>query len=401
MRILYVSSAYKGASRMGGPPNSISAAAEALVRAGHTVTVATTNANLDQDLDVPLNQPVDINGVTVWYFRREEPLRKWLPFVPYLSQSSGFAYAPEMKRALSRLVADADVVDTQTPFVYPTYAASKIAQRLGKPLFYHQRGNLIPSRLRRRQLKKTLYIALLERRIMTRAAGLIALTDAESDAFHSIVPETPCDVVPNGVDVPPPDPSAAVRVAARWGIPSDAPVMLYLGRLEPWKGCEELMQTFARIQNAHPDAFLVMAGVDQFEVRQRWQRLAAHDGYAHRLLFTGSLSGQEKADILHRADLFCLPSHGEGLSMSMLEAMAHGTAVVLSPECCFPVAERAGAGVIVPRDIAAMAAAMDELLRDPERLRTMGENGRELMLRCYSWEAVARRHAEVYARAVP
>ena len=67
MHILFVSGAYKGATRMGGPAVSIAAAAEALVRAGHAVTVAATNANLDADLDVPLNQPIDVDGVTAWF----------------------------------------------------------------------------------------------------------------------------------------------------------------------------------------------------------------------------------------------------------------------------------------------------------------------------------------------
>jgi glycosyltransferase involved in cell wall biosynthesis len=393
MRILFVSSAYKPAYRMGGPAISIPAMAEALVRAGHAVTVVTTNANLDQDLDVPVDQPVNVDGVTVWYFRREEPLRKWLPFVPYLSQSSGFAYAPAMKQTLIRLVADADVVDTQTPFVYPTYAVSRVAARIGKPLFYHQRGNFLPSRLCRRQLKKKMYIALFERRIMERAAGLIALTEEERAAFRSIAPATPCEIVPNGVDVPPPDPSAAARVAARWGIRPDALVILYFGRLERWKGFEELLHAFTRIESAHPEAVLVMAGVDQTGARERWQPLG------HRVLFTGPLSGGEKEDMLHRADLFCLPSQGEGLSMSTLEALAHRTAVLLSPECNFNGAKDGGAGVTVCREIGAMAAAIDELLQTPRRLRMMGERGRELVQRSYSWDMIAHRLAYVYARA--
>jgi glycosyltransferase involved in cell wall biosynthesis len=393
MRILFVSSAYKPAYRMGGPAVSIPATAEALVRAGHQVTVATTNANLDEDLDVAVDTPMDVDGVTVWYFRREEPLRRWLPFVPYLAQSSGFAYAPAMKGALPRLVAEADVVDTQTPFVYPTYAAARVARRLGKPLFYHQRGNLMAARMQRRQLKKKLYIALFERAIMRRAAGLIALTDAERDAFRAIAPDTPCDVVPNGVDVPPPDPTAAARVAARWGIPSDVPLILFFGRLEPWKGYEELLQAFTLLGGAHPTAVLVLAGVDESGARARWQHLG------QRVLFTGPLSGGEKDDMLHRADLFCLPSHGEGLSMSTLEALAFGTAVLLSPECNFAETERAGAGVIVPRDVDTMAGTIGELLRHRERLRAMGENGRALMQQSYSWDAVARHLADVYARA--
>ena len=150
MRILYVTPAYKPADRMGGPIITVAATAEALAAKGHQVTVATTNANLDTDVDVPLDQPVGVDGVTVWYFARREPLRKWLPFIPYVSQSMGFAYAPAMKAVLRRLMADVDVVHTQMPFVYPTLVAARMALRLGKPLFYHQHGNFLPTRLERR-----------------------------------------------------------------------------------------------------------------------------------------------------------------------------------------------------------------------------------------------------------
>jgi glycosyltransferase involved in cell wall biosynthesis len=400
MRILYVSAAYKPADRMGGPVVSVPAAAEALVRAGHEVTVATTNANFDRDLDVPLNQPVAVDGVTVWYFRREEPLRTWLPFLPYLSHSSGFMYAPEMKTALPRLIGNTDVVHTHTPFVYPAYAASRVALRLAKPLFYHQRGNLMSSNLRRRGLKKLVYIALFERPIMKQAACLIALTEAERAAFTAIAPRTPCEIVPNGIVVPAPDPGAVERVAARWGIPPDVPVILYLARLETRKGSDELLATFARVQSKHPETVLVMAGIDEFNARARGQSMARRGGYAHRLLFTGPLSGRDKEDVLHRADLFCLPSRAEGFSMSALEALAHGTAVMLSPGCNFPEAERAGAGMTVPRNVDAMVEAMDQLLHNRQRLRAMGKLGRELALRSYSWDAVGRQLADLYARAV-
>jgi glycosyltransferase involved in cell wall biosynthesis len=236
MRILYATPGYKPAYRIGGPILSVSAAAERLVRKGHEVTVVTTNANVDQDIDVPINQPVDVDGVTVWYLRREEPLRKWLPFVPYLSRSMGYMYAPEMRRTLDRLVPQHDVVDTQMPFVYPTYAASRAALRHGKPLFYHQRGNYLETHRGRRRLKKDIFITLFEKPVMRRATALIALTAAERDAFAAVSPGTPCVIVPNGIDVPRPDPTAAERVEARHGIPRDAQLILYLARLHPWKG---------------------------------------------------------------------------------------------------------------------------------------------------------------------
>src|SRR5262245_23548825 len=124
MHILYAVPAYKPAYRLGGPIISVSALAERLVRKGHRVTVFTTNSNLDEDLEVPLDQPVDVDGVEVWYFRREEFIKRWLPFVPYLSRSMGFLYAPLMPRQLERLVPKIDLVHVHLPFVYPTYAAA-------------------------------------------------------------------------------------------------------------------------------------------------------------------------------------------------------------------------------------------------------------------------------------
>src|SRR5262245_43528 len=104
MNILYAVHAYKPSYRVGGPVLSVSAAAERLVRRGHQVTVFTSNSNLDEDLDVPTDRGVDVEGVQVWYFRREERLKKWFPFIPYLSRSLGFLYCPAMRSALDRVL---------------------------------------------------------------------------------------------------------------------------------------------------------------------------------------------------------------------------------------------------------------------------------------------------------
>jgi len=400
MRILYVTPAYKPAYRMGGPIASVSAAAEHLAARGHAVDVVTTNANLDEDIDVPLGQPVVVDGVTVRYYGRSEPLRKWLPFVPYLSRSMGYTYAAGMREALEELVPRHDVVHTHMPFVYPTYAASRAALRHGKPLLYHQRGVYLPTHLSRRRGKKEIYIALFEKPIMRRAAALVALTEAERSAFRALAPETPCEVIPNGVDVPLPDAGAAARVEARHGIPRDATVVLFLARLHPWKGLDELAGAFAAVEREIPDLYLVLAGVDECDAERRWRPIAERDGFAERLLFTGAISGSVKSDLLHRADLFSLPSQGEGLSMSVLEALAHSTAVMVSPECNFPDPEREGAGLTVPKEPAAMADALRRLAGDRDALRRMGAAGRQLAIRRYSWDVVTDRLIDLYERSL-
>jgi poly(glycerol-phosphate) alpha-glucosyltransferase len=291
-----------------------------------------------------------------------------------------------------------DVVDTHMPFVYPTYAASHAAFRHGRPLFYHQRGNFDPARLRFRGGKKKLYIAAIEKPIMRRAAPLIALTEAERHSFRQLGVATQVEVVPNGVDVPPVRPEAAARVEARFGIARNAPVVLFLGRLHPTKGADKLLDAFARMTAQQSDAVLVMAGPDEWRLEEQWRAPFARGGLRDRVIFPGMLSGDDKADILARADLFALPSLGEGFSMAVLEALANSTAVMLSPGCNFPEVETSRAGVVVEADPAAMARVMTRLLSEPAVLRAMGERGRRLVAERYSWDVVADRLIEVYER---
>ena len=398
MKILYAVHGYKPAYRVGGPVISVSSAAEMLVKKGHRVIVFTTSSNLDEELDVPINQPTMVEGVEVWYFKRQEPIRKWIPFVPYLSRSIGFLYCPAMRAALDRVVPSVDLVDTHMPFVYPTYAAAHAAFRHRRPLFYHQRGNFNPGRLRFRGVKKRLYIAAIEKPIMRRATTLIALTEAERESFLEFDVPTPVEVVPNGIDIPPFRLDAAARVQARFGIAAGAPVVLFLGRLHPTKGAERLLDAFARLTAQNRDVVLVMAGPDEWRLEEQWRATLARGGLANQVIFAGMLTGDDKGDVLARADLFALPSIGEGFSMAVLEALASSTAVMLSPGCNFPEVEVAGAGVVVDADPAAMADVMMRLLSDRDELRAMGTRGRRLVAERYSWDVIADRLIDVYER---
>jgi glycosyltransferase involved in cell wall biosynthesis len=312
----------------------------------------------------------------------------------------GFMYTPAAKAALMRVVPTVDAVDTHMPFVYPTYAAARAAFAAGKPVFYHQRGNFDPARLRFRAGKKKLYIRLIEKPIMKQATTLIALTEAERESFRALGVDTPCVVVPNGIDVPPDRPEASGRIAERFALSPDAQVILFLGRLHPMKGAEKLLDAFARIAAQHPRASLVMAGPDEWGLQSQWRERAMGGGFGGRVCFAGMLTGDDKADMLARADLFALPSIGEGFSIAVLEAMANRTAVLLSPGCHFPEVVAAGAGSVVEADVAAMADELSRLLSQPPLLRSMGDAARNLVENQYSWDVITDRLIDVYAEGI-
>lgn len=395
MRVLFAVHGYKPAWRVGGPILSVSLLAEALVRRGHEVIVFTSDSNLDQTLDVPTERPVDVDGVQVRYYRRWQPLRRFFPGVTYLSKSIGFLYSPHMAEALDRVVPSVDVVHTHLPFNYPTYAAAHAAFAHGKPLFYHQRGVFDPERLKFRSLKKTLYLKLVEIPILRRANTLIALTSAEVLTYRRLGVDTPCRVVPNGIGVPVRKPTAA-DLLGPWGIKPEHKVVLFLGRIHPIKGADRLLEAFMRVHASFPDALLVLAGPDEFGLEAALRERSEVLLRTKRIIFPGMVSGVLKAELLGRADLFCLPSDAEGFSMAVLEAMAAETAVLLSPGCHFPEVEACGAGVISDSAPEALTAALAKLLADPDSLESMGHAGARLVAERYSVERTADLTLDAY-----
>ena len=398
LRILFTVHGYKPAYRIGGPILSVSALAEALVRKGHSVTVFTTNCNMSEDLDVPVDCPQLVEGVEVWYFRRQELLKKMLPFVPYLSKSIGYLYAPAMATQLNRTVPSMDLVHTHLPFIYPTFAAARAARLHHKPLFYQQRGVFDPARLSFRSLKKRLFLGIVEQPILRSATTLIALTDAEVASYRALCPSIPCRVIPNGIDVESyriqPDNSTILNLRP------ETAVILFLGRLHPIKGADKLIDAFLRVCKQVSDAVLVMAGPDEFMIEKQFRSMVNQSGLQNRIVFPGMVTGEIKRDLLARAGLFCLPSDAEGFSMAILEALASETAVMISPGCHFPEVEKAGVGKVLEAEPEAMAKAMIELLKDRKQLEDMGRKGREFVTRNYSWDTIAREVIDTYQEGI-
>lgn len=401
MKILFSVHGYKPAWRVGGPVLSVSSLAETLVWRGHEVTVFTTNSNLDQDLDVPTDRIVDVDGVRVRYFRREEPLKRYLPRVKYLSQSIGTLYAPQMAAALKTASGQVDLMHTHMPFVYPTHATARAAFDARVPLFYHQRGVFDPQRLKFRALKKSLYLALFEKPILRKATTLIGLTEAERDSYQRLGISTPCRVIPNGIHLPePPDALADAAALSALRIEPRHQVVLFMGRLHPIKGADRLLEAFSRMASRCPDALLVLAGPDECALEASFAARAMAAGLNDRVRFPGMVSGSLKTALLHRAALFCLPSDAEGFSMAILEALAHRTAVLISPRCFFPEVATFGAGRIVEPAVDGLERALEAMLAQPDALAAMGDAGRALVATRYTWQSVTSQMIDAYEEGI-
>lgn len=377
MRILHVVPSYLPAWRYGGPIWSVHGLAKALVRKGHEVHVFTTDRDGPRRLDVPTAQPVPVDGVSVWYFPCRHLKRLF--------------WAPQMKRALRRAVPDFDVVHLHSVYLWPTAVAAATARRNGVPYVLAPRGMLVDELIERKSAwVKRAWIALVERRNLEGAATLHFTSRLEVEEAQKLrLVSGNAVVVPNGIDAD----EVHAEARAENDEAGDATTLLYIGRLSWKKGLDRLITALGAV----PRARLIVAGNDDENCRPRLEALASERGVRERVEFLDAVYGAEKAGLFRRASVFVLPSYNENFGNVVIEAMAAGLPVVVTPEVgAAEAVVTANAGVVADGDPPKLAAAIGKLLADPAALRNMGENGRRAVAAHYTWDAVAGRMVDVY-----
>jgi glycogen(starch) synthase len=195
-------------------------------------------------------------------------------------------------------------------------------------------------------------------------------------------------VIPSGVDLrrfagPLPDPAPDLP----------CPRVLFVGRLAPQKGVSTLLDAVPLLRN-RAAVVLVGDGPQRPALERQAGRLAPG-----RVRFQGFVPHAEVPAWLAAADVLVLPSIYEELGSVLLEAMAAGLPVVASAVGGIPDALGAAGRLVPPRDPAALAAAVDEVLDDPALAARLGEAARRRAT-AFSWDALAGRVLDLYREVV-
>lgn len=325
----------------------------------------------------------------------------WRPVVPRVAKARGPArlgLAPGLLRPL--LDDGLDVLHAHGLWTLQSVLTLRWARRTGRPFLVSPHGMLDAWALRQSWLRKRLAAAAYERRRLGLAACLHAVHEREAGAMRSFGLRNPICVLPSAVDLPP---RAAVRVTAPWhGLLRPARhVLLSLSRLHPKKGLPALLRGWAQAGRATPalraEWALVIAGGDEGGHEAELRRLAAQEGILDSVAFAGPLYGEEREAAYRCADAFVLASFSEGMPHTVLEAWARGLPVLMTEACGIQEGYWEGASLRVGEGEAGVSSALRELftMSGGER-RSMGEQGRRLVERRFSWPVVARHLIEVY-----
>lgn len=267
-------------------------------------------------------------------------------------------------------VAGADVIHLHEPFVPVVSLAALLSSRsTPKVGTFHAD----PSRAVR-----ALYRGA--RPAFRRLAGRLAVRTAVSEVAAAAVRDlaSPLRVIPNGIEV------AAYRLEA----PRDPRRVLFVGRADPRKGLAVLLAAWPQVRARISEAELVVAGAEVSGAVPTGVRLL------------GRVPEEVKRAELAGAAVLCAPNTGgESFGMTVVEGMAAGCAVVASSLPSFRQVLGEAGVLVPPSDPDTLARALSELLGDRERVRELGERGREAAAR-FDWAAVLPGYLEAYERAL-
>jgi glycosyltransferase involved in cell wall biosynthesis len=388
MKILQVTPFFKPLWESGGVARVAYDISHNLHENGHDVTVYTTNRSIYPS-DLPTNRATSVDGMNVYYF---ENLRKYIrgvtpPVMPY-----------RMPAVARREIAQFDVIHIHDHRTLLTVIASHYARKYGVPYVLQAHGAL-PQDTGSTRMKR-LFDLLWAKKVILGAAGVIALNETEAARYRALgVAEKKIAIVPNGIDFAEyPNLPARGRFRAAWGIDGATKVVLYLGRLDPTKGIDLLIRSFAEVRREFDDAVLMLVGGDMGyndEFRQRIRSLGLDD----RVVFTGFVSKEDKMAAYTDADVFVTPSF-TGFPVTFLEACLCGTPIVTTGHGDLLGWVDNTVGFNTGYTPEALAGAIGRLLADDALRARFGEQAKELVRTRYNWQAIVHDIETLYADVV-
>jgi glycosyltransferase involved in cell wall biosynthesis len=376
------------ADRTGGPAASVLESSRVLSERGLSCTVMTTDlgeaASATRHTRITTQAAFIPRDVDVRAYRAQAPRR--------------VAFSVPLARALRVAIHECDVVHIHSLFLFPQYAAYKTASRAGAPFIVSPCGALDPFLRRRNRVAKAISDLLWQGGMLRDAAAIHFKTDDERRLACDLPLAPRQFVVPNGIDWTsfqrlPDDRGFRGRHLHGHG----GRIVLNVGRISHKKGLDLLIRAFAQVHRRHdPEALLVLVGPDDEGLRPRLTELAADEGVEDNVVFTGMLRGAELRAALSAATVWALPSKTENFGTSVIEAMAAGVPVVVSPEVNLAPEIRADdAGVVCERERGALADALAGLLWDADRRSHLSGRGRRFAAR-FDWKQIAPQFEAMY-----
>jgi glycosyltransferase involved in cell wall biosynthesis len=297
----------------GGPMEGVRQRGLRLIEMGHQVEVVT--------LDDPLSS-----------FLVDYPLKAH----PLGPSTGGYSYNPRLVPWLHLHARDYDAIIINGLWQYHSFGAWRALSKIGVPYFVFTHGMMDPwfkVTYPLKHLKKWLYWPWADYRVLRDARAVLFTSEEERILARQSfwLYQAKEAVVAYGTSTPPQDAERLREnfLAAHPELRSKR-ILIFLSRIHEKKGCDLLIEAFARVANLDPNLHLLMAGPDQTNLIPKLQVQADALGIADRISWPGMLQGDMKWGAFYASEVYALPSHQENFGIAVAEALACGLPVIIS-----------------------------------------------------------------------
>jgi len=375
MKVLQITPAFYPAYVYGGPIECVYLLSRQLVHHGCEVWVLTTDANgPDKVLDVAKDREVEL----------AKDLR-----VRYCRRVMRHTVSPALLRAIPPYVRRVDLVHLTAVYSFPTIPTLIVCRVLGKPVVWSPHGSLQRWKGSRRSKLKAFWEWVC-RAVAPKTLMLHTTSEQEAQAARERFPDADVMVIPNCVQIP----EQVTHVEGRGMLR-----LLYLGRLDPKKGIENLLQACKILNRNYGEAWsLTIAGAGDRPYTESLRDRIAVLSLQQQVRMIGEVAGDAKERLFEKADIVVVPSFTENFGLVVAEALAHEVPVIASRGTPWSRLEEMGCGLWVNNDPESLAKAIERISRLPRR--EMGQRGREWMRAEFSWDHGAREMLSCYKRLV-
>ena len=275
-----------------------------------------------------------------------------------------------------------------------TTAASARSKRI--PYVISTHGMLHPYALDQKRLKKWAYLTLFPQ-IIGGARELYSLNREEAEYVAKRF-RCKSSVLANGIDVAEYSQATPELFYEKFPQFKTKSFILFVGRLHPIKGIDQLIRSYSVARSQGCDHALVIAGPDD-GCKAQIEALIDELSLREHVHLVGGLFGEIKRSAFSACSAFAHRPRFEGFGITVVEGMAAGKPVVTTKECKLDGAGEAGALCVAPDTDEGFAEALVRLTRDPVASRALGAQAQSWVLSHLDWEALARVADESYALA--
>ncbi|NMM11435.1 MAG: glycosyltransferase [Polaromonas sp.] len=264
--------------------------------------------------------------------------------------------------------------------------AARVANKQGIPYIISPHGSYEPWALNQKRLKKAIALVTYQGMVNRAAAMFFATAPQEADSIRRLRLSQPIAVIPNGVDIN----SLPEHVLA-----DGKRTILFLSRIHPKKGLLDLVEAWAQVRDQ--TWRIVIAGPDEDGHQSEVQGAIAARGLASDFEFVGLVDGVKKSACFQNAELFILPTYSENFGIAVAEALVHEVPVITTTGAPWEDLVTFKCGWWVTPGVASISAALKAAMNtEAEELRLMGQRGRQVVMRKYSWDKIGQDALRVY-----